>query len=131
QRGRRYPPSAGALILEEISMVRRLITTMVLVSMLTATGASAAGMDKCPAQGGTIRAAMAGSPPTLDFITSFAAQARDMGVYIYEGPRPTRPHHPQAPPRPGKRARHPPPPPCHLPLAHRRRIPPATPAPPR
>jgi peptide/nickel transport system substrate-binding protein len=28
---------------------------------------------------------MAGSPPTLDFITSFAAQARDIGVYLYEG----------------------------------------------
>ncbi|PYM74643.1 MAG: ABC transporter substrate-binding protein, partial [Candidatus Rokuibacteriota bacterium] len=28
---------------------------------------------------------MAGSPPTLDFVTSFAAQARDIGVYIYEG----------------------------------------------
>src|SRR5262249_899417 len=84
-RGRRDAAAAWALSLEEIAIVRRLITTMVLVSMLTATGASAAGMDKCPAQGGTIRAAMAGSPPTLDFITSFAAQARDMGVYIYEG----------------------------------------------
>ena len=32
----------------------------------------------------TIRAAMAGSPPTLDFMCSFAAQARDYGVYIFE-----------------------------------------------
>ena len=45
----------------------------------------AAGLEKCPTQGGTIRAAMAGSPPTLDFITSFSAQARDIGVYLYEG----------------------------------------------
>ena len=67
-------------------MVRTLITSAaVLVSMLMVTGASGASMDKCPAQGGTIRAAMAGSPPTLDFVTSFAAQARDMGVYLYEG----------------------------------------------
>jgi peptide/nickel transport system substrate-binding protein len=66
-------------------MVRRVITTIVVVSTLAASGASGAGMDKCPTQGGTIRAAMAGSPPTLDFVTSFAAQARDMGVYIYEG----------------------------------------------
>jgi peptide/nickel transport system substrate-binding protein len=44
-----------------------------------------AAIDKCPVQGGTIRAAMAGSPPTMDFITSFAAQARDMGVYLFEG----------------------------------------------
>ena len=58
---------------------------MVVASTLMAGAAAAAGMDKCPAQGGTIRAAMAGSPPTLDFVTSFAAQARDMGVYIYEG----------------------------------------------
>src|SRR2546425_9954773 len=28
---------------------------------------------------------MAGSPATLDLVTSFAAQARDIGVYIYEG----------------------------------------------
>jgi len=65
--------------------LQRVITAVVLVTMLTASGAASAAMDKCPAQGGTIRAAMAGSPPTLDFITSFAAQARDMGVYIYEG----------------------------------------------
>ena len=68
-----------------MNRLRRVITAVVLVTMLTASGAASAAMDKCPAQGGTIRAAMAGSPPTLDFITSFAAQARDMGVYIYEG----------------------------------------------
>ena len=66
-------------------MVRRLVTTSLLLSILTASGASGAAPDKCPAQGGTVRAAMAGSPPTLDFVTSFAAQARDIGVYIYEG----------------------------------------------
>ena len=66
-------------------MVRRLVTTSLLLSILTAPGASGAAPDKCPAQGGTVRAAMAGSPPTLDFVTSFAAQARDIGVYIYEG----------------------------------------------
>ena len=66
-------------------MRRRLITAMVALTMFTASGAWGAGMDKCPAQGGTVRAAMAGSPPTLDFVTSFAAQARDIGVYIYEG----------------------------------------------
>ncbi len=47
--------------------------------------ATAATIDKCPTQGGTVRAAMTGSPPTLDFITSFAASARDIGVYVYEG----------------------------------------------
>jgi peptide/nickel transport system substrate-binding protein len=67
-------------------MLRRLIALLLPVVVLAASGtAEAAAMDKCPAQGGTLRAAMAGSPPTLDFITSFAAQARDMGVYIYEG----------------------------------------------
>ena len=67
-------------------MLRQLTTLLLPVIMLAASAtAEAAAMDKCPAQGGTVRAAMAGSPPTLDFITSFAAQARDMGVYIYEG----------------------------------------------
>ena len=70
----------------EVSMLRRLITLLLPATMLAVSAtAEAAAMDKCPAQGGTVRAAMAGSPPTLDFITSFAAQARDMGVYIYEG----------------------------------------------
>src|SRR4029453_17890609 len=65
----------------------RPLTPLVLPDVMLAASATAeaAAMDKCPAQGGTVRAAMAGSPPTLDFITSFAAQARDMGVYIYEG----------------------------------------------
>ena len=36
------------------------------------------------AQGGSLRVAMAGSPPTLDFMCSFASQARDYGVYIFE-----------------------------------------------
>jgi peptide/nickel transport system substrate-binding protein len=66
-------------------MARRVMTAVVLIFMLSVSGAPGAAMDKCPAQGGTIRAAMTGSPPTLDFITSFAAQARDIGVYIYEG----------------------------------------------
>jgi peptide/nickel transport system substrate-binding protein len=66
-------------------MLRRVLSVGVLVSMLTASGAASAAMDKCPVAGGTVRAAMAGSPPTLDFITSFAAQARDIGVYLYEG----------------------------------------------
>lgn len=66
-------------------MVRNVITAVSLVSMLAALGASGAAMENCPAQGGTVRAAMAGSPPTQDFITSFAAQARDIGVYLYEG----------------------------------------------
>jgi len=70
-------------IVLEVPMPRRLMTLLLPVVMLAASStAAAAAMDKCPAQGGTVRAAMAGSPPTLDFITSFAAQARDMGVYI-------------------------------------------------
>ncbi len=58
--------------------------TWILASAFAVSG-SAWALDKCPRQGGTARAAMAGSPPTLDFITSFAAQARDIGVYLYEG----------------------------------------------
>jgi peptide/nickel transport system substrate-binding protein len=73
-------------IVLEVPMLRRLMTLLLPVVMLAASStAEAAAMDKCPAQGGTVRAAMAGSPPTLDFVTSFAAQARDIGVYIYEG----------------------------------------------
>lgn len=56
----------------------------ILACALAASG-SAWALDKCPRQGGTARAAMGGSPPTLDFITSFSAQARDIGVYLYEG----------------------------------------------
>src|SRR5712671_4413825 len=69
-------------------MSMQLLTSPLLIlSMLAAAGTAtgAAAMDKCPKEGGTVRAAMGGSPPTLDFITSFSAQARDIGVYLYEG----------------------------------------------
>ncbi len=67
-------------------MMRRMLTALTIFALLLAVvpGASSA-LDKCPVQGGTIRAAMAGAPPTLDWISSFAAQTRDMGVYLYEG----------------------------------------------
>ena len=66
-------------------MRRRVITAIGLISILVVSSATGAGLASCPAQGGTVRAAMGGSPPTLDFIASFAAQARDLGVYLYEG----------------------------------------------
>jgi len=65
-------------------MSKRILTPLILASALVASGGAAA-LDKCPRQGGMARVAMGGSPPTLDFITSFAAQARDIGVYLYEG----------------------------------------------
>lgn len=66
-------------------MRRTLTAVTVLGAMLAAGPTAAEALDKCPVQGGTIRAAMAGAPPTLDWVSSFAAQTRDMGVYLYEG----------------------------------------------
>jgi len=58
---------------------------MMLGAMLAVGPPVSSALEKCPVQGGTIRAAMAGGPPTLDWVSSFAAQTRDMGVYLYEG----------------------------------------------
>ncbi len=65
-------------------MRRALAAVAIMLAVAVANPAAASGLEKCPVQGGTIRAAMAGSPPTLDWVTSFAAQTRDMGVYLYE-----------------------------------------------
>lgn len=65
-------------------MRRRLAVITVLAVMFGAAPTAAAALEKCPVQGGTLRTAMAGAPPTLDWTTSFAAQTRDMGVYVYE-----------------------------------------------
>jgi peptide/nickel transport system substrate-binding protein len=75
-----------ASTVREEEVYARPLTTTILALVLAASGAAgAASFEKCPAQGGTVRAAMTGSPPTLDFVTSFAAHARDIGVYLYEG----------------------------------------------
>lgn len=67
-------------------MFKLTIKALVGVCLLGAPGiAAAAPLEKCPVDGGTVRAAMTGSPPSLDFITSFSAHARDVGVYLYEG----------------------------------------------
>lgn len=64
--------------------IQKLVRPLALAILFFLSGAVMA-FDKCPKQGGSIRAAMGGSPPTLDFVTSFSAQARDIGVYLYEG----------------------------------------------
>ena len=66
-------------------MRRALVAVAALGTMVATLPAAAGALEKCPVQGGTIRAAMAGAPPTLDWVSSFAAQTRDMGVYLYEG----------------------------------------------
>jgi peptide/nickel transport system substrate-binding protein len=64
----------------------KLTRALFFASTLTACAmTTAATLDKCPVQGGTVRAAMTGSPPSMDFIASFSAHARDIGVYLYEG----------------------------------------------
>ncbi|MGH7277721.1 MAG: ABC transporter substrate-binding protein [Candidatus Rokuibacteriota bacterium] len=65
-------------------MRRTLTATTILTLVLAAAPSASSALEKCPVQGGTIRAAMAGPPPTLDWISSFAAQTRDLGVYLYE-----------------------------------------------
>jgi peptide/nickel transport system substrate-binding protein len=66
--------------------VLNLTKLLVAIVILAAPAiAGAAPLEKCPVQGGTVRAAMTGSPPSLDFIASFSAHARDVGVYLYEG----------------------------------------------
>lgn len=71
----------------EAQMLFASARTLVAIALcsLVSLGPARAAIDKCPVQGGSVRAAMAGTPPTLDFISSFAAQARDIGVYLYEG----------------------------------------------
>lgn len=68
-----------------MSLVNCIRTQAVLCAIFACGAAAAVTLDKCPVQGGSVRAAMTGSPPTLDFISSFAATARDIGVYVYEG----------------------------------------------
>ena len=71
----------------EAQMLFASARTLVAIALcsLVSLGPARAAIDKCPVQGGSVRAAMAGTPPTLDFISSFAAQALDIGVYLYEG----------------------------------------------
>jgi len=66
-------------------LVERLRPLVVASLLAVISLPAAAALDKCPKEGGSVRMAMGGSPPSLDFITSFSAQARDIGVYLYEG----------------------------------------------
>src|SRR5437667_145374 len=63
-------------------MRRRLITAIVALTMFTASGAWGAGMDKCPAQGGTVREVDGG---TVE-ITLLQPSAAFVPLLAYPGP---------------------------------------------